>query len=82
LASGSAEAQLIGGRAGAGGGAGSLGPVTNGAERTRWKIRSDRTVNENPRIRPTREREALARIVSRLLVAHAADQGIDLFATG
>lgn len=33
------------------GGAGSLGPVTNGAERTRWKIRSDRTVDENPRIR-------------------------------
>ena len=31
---------------------------------------------------PPREREALARIVSRLLVAHAADQGIDLFATG
>jgi hypothetical protein len=25
--------------------------VTNGAERTRWKIRSDRTVDENPRIR-------------------------------
>ncbi len=30
---------------------------------------------------PPREREALSRIVSRLLVAHAADQGIDLFAT-
>jgi DNA-binding MarR family transcriptional regulator len=28
---------------------------------------------------PPRERETLARIVSRLLVAHAADQGIDLF---
>jgi FixJ family two-component response regulator len=27
---------------------------------------------------PPREREVLARIVSRLLVAHAADQGIDL----
>jgi ADP-ribose pyrophosphatase YjhB (NUDIX family) len=25
--------------------------VTNGAERTRWKIRSDRVVDENPRIR-------------------------------
>jgi hypothetical protein len=25
--------------------------VTKGAERTRWKIRSDRTVDENPRIR-------------------------------
>jgi hypothetical protein len=25
--------------------------VTNGAERTRWKIRSDHTVDENPRIR-------------------------------
>jgi 8-oxo-dGTP pyrophosphatase MutT (NUDIX family) len=34
-----------------GGSAGSLGPVTNGAERTRWKIRSDRTVDENPQIR-------------------------------
>jgi hypothetical protein len=32
-------------------GAGSLGLVTNGAERTRWKIPSDRTVDENPRIR-------------------------------
>ena len=32
-------------------GAGSLGLVTNGAERTRWKIRGDRTVDENPRIR-------------------------------
>jgi DNA-binding MarR family transcriptional regulator len=31
---------------------------------------------------PPRERETLARIVSRLLVAHTADQGIDLFATG
>src|ERR1700756_5692085 len=30
---------------------------------------------------PARDREALARLVSRLLVAHAADQGIDLFAT-
>jgi MarR family transcriptional regulator, lower aerobic nicotinate degradation pathway regulator len=30
---------------------------------------------------PPRDRDALARIVSRLLVAHAADQGIDLFAT-
>ena len=30
---------------------------------------------------PPRERETLSRIVSRLLVAHAADQGIDLFAT-
>lgn len=28
-----------------------------------------------------RERETLSRIVSRLLVTHAADQGIDLFAT-
>jgi len=34
-------------------GAGSLGLVTYGAERTRWKIRSDRTVDENPRIRRT-----------------------------
>jgi MarR family transcriptional regulator, lower aerobic nicotinate degradation pathway regulator len=31
---------------------------------------------------PPRERETLSRIVSRLLVTHAADQGIDLFATG
>jgi len=31
---------------------------------------------------PPRERETLSRIVSRLLVAHASDQGIDLFATG
>jgi DNA-binding MarR family transcriptional regulator len=31
---------------------------------------------------PPRERETLARAVSRLLVAHAADHGIDLFATG
>jgi 8-oxo-dGTP pyrophosphatase MutT (NUDIX family) len=39
-------------RAGAGrNGAGSLGLVTNGAERTRWKIRSDRTVDETPHIR-------------------------------
>jgi|SRR5690349_20295479 len=30
---------------------------------------------------PPRERETLSRIVSRLLVAHAADQGTDLFAT-
>src|ERR1700758_4726661 len=30
---------------------------------------------------PLRERETLSRIVSRLLVAHASDQGIDLFAT-
>jgi hypothetical protein len=30
---------------------------------------------------PPRDRAALARIVSRLLVAHAADRGIDLFAT-
>ena len=30
---------------------------------------------------PPRERETLFRIVSRLLVAHASDQGIDLFAT-
>lgn len=29
---------------------------------------------------PRRDREALSRLVSRLLVAHAADQGIDLFA--
>jgi MarR family transcriptional regulator, lower aerobic nicotinate degradation pathway regulator len=28
-----------------------------------------------------RDREALSRLISRLLVAHAADQGIDLFAT-
>lgn len=33
------------------GGAGSLGPVTNGAERTRWKIRSDRLVDETPQVR-------------------------------
>ena len=32
-------------------GTGSLGLVTNGAERTRWKIRSDRTVGETPHIR-------------------------------
>lgn len=30
---------------------------------------------------PPRDQAALARIVSRLLVAHAADRGIDLFAT-
>jgi len=30
---------------------------------------------------PPRERETLSRIVSRLLVAHAADQGMDLFPT-
>jgi hypothetical protein len=30
---------------------------------------------------PPRERETLARIVSRLLVTYAADHGIDLFAT-
>jgi MarR family transcriptional regulator, lower aerobic nicotinate degradation pathway regulator len=30
---------------------------------------------------PPRDRAALARIVSRLLVAHAAEQGVDLFAT-
>ena len=30
---------------------------------------------------PPRERETLSRIVSRLLVTHAADHGIDLFAT-
>jgi len=30
---------------------------------------------------PRRDREALSRLVSRLLVAHAAAQGIDLFAT-
>ena len=30
---------------------------------------------------PPRERDTLSRIVSRLLVAHAADRGIDLFAT-
>ena len=30
---------------------------------------------------PPRERETLARIVSRLLVTYASDQGIDLFAT-
>ena len=29
---------------------------------------------------PARDREALSRLVSRLLVAHAADQGVDLFA--
>ena len=28
-----------------------------------------------------RDRAALSRLVSRLLVAHAAEQGIDLFAT-
>jgi hypothetical protein len=28
-----------------------------------------------------RDRATLSRLVSRLLVAHAADQGIDLFAT-
>ena len=33
-------------------GAGSLEPATNGAERTRWKIRSNRTVDEAPHIRP------------------------------
>jgi len=31
---------------------------------------------------PPRERETLSRIVSRLLVTYASDQGIDLFATG
>ena len=31
---------------------------------------------------PPREGETLSRIVSRLLVTHAADQGIDLFPTG
>jgi MarR family transcriptional regulator, lower aerobic nicotinate degradation pathway regulator len=30
---------------------------------------------------PPRDREALSRLVSRLLVTHAADQGIDLFAS-
>jgi MarR family transcriptional regulator, lower aerobic nicotinate degradation pathway regulator len=30
---------------------------------------------------PPRDRQALSKIVSRLLIAHAADQGIDLFAT-
>jgi MarR family transcriptional regulator, lower aerobic nicotinate degradation pathway regulator len=30
---------------------------------------------------PPRDRATLSRLVSRLLVAHAADQGIDLFAT-
>jgi hypothetical protein len=30
---------------------------------------------------PSRDQEALSGLVSRLLVAHAADQGIDLFAT-
>src|SRR5689334_20005449 len=30
---------------------------------------------------PPRDRETLSRIISRLLIAHAADQGIDLFAT-
>jgi MarR family transcriptional regulator, lower aerobic nicotinate degradation pathway regulator len=30
---------------------------------------------------PARDRAALSRLVSRLLVAHAADQGIDLFGT-
>ena len=30
---------------------------------------------------PPRERETLSRIVSRLLVTHASDRGIDLFAT-
>jgi len=29
---------------------------------------------------PTRDREALSRLVSRMLVAHAADNGVDLFA--
>jgi hypothetical protein len=28
---------------------------------------------------PARDREALSRLVSRLLAAHAAEQGIDLF---
>ena len=30
---------------------------------------------------PARDRAALARLISQLLVAHAADRGIDLFAT-
>ena len=30
---------------------------------------------------PPRERETLSRIIGRLLVAHAADHGIDLFPT-
>ena len=30
---------------------------------------------------PSRERETLSRIVSRLLVTYASDRGIDLFAT-
>ena len=30
---------------------------------------------------PSRERDTLSRIISRLLVTHAADHGIDLFAT-
>lgn len=30
---------------------------------------------------PARDRDALARLVSRVLVAHAAEQGIDLFAS-
>jgi hypothetical protein len=30
---------------------------------------------------PPRDRATLSRLVSRLLVAHATDQGIDLFAT-
>jgi len=30
---------------------------------------------------PSRDQEALSGLVSRLLVTHAADQGIDLFAT-
>ena len=34
-----------------GGGTGNLGSVSDGAERTRWKIRGDRMVDENPRIR-------------------------------
>ena len=29
---------------------------------------------------PPRDREALSRLVSRMLVAHAADNGVDLFA--
>lgn len=32
-------------------GTGSVASVTNGAERTRWKLRGDRVVDENPRIR-------------------------------
>jgi hypothetical protein len=31
--------------------AGSLGPVTQDAERTRWKIRSDRLMDETPQVR-------------------------------